>query len=54
VRVATRHLHCRRVGSLAAAGKTWGFVGFRADLVAAGVATGQEDEGEEFDLILVW
>jgi len=28
--------------------------GFRADLVAAGVAIAQEDEGEEFDLILVW
>jgi len=54
VRVATRHLHCRRVGSLAATGKTWWFVGFRVDLVAAGVATSQEGEGEEFDLILVW
>jgi hypothetical protein len=35
-------------------GKTWWFVGFLVDLVAAGVAIGQEGEGEEFDLILVW
>jgi len=42
------------VGSLAAASKTWWFVGFRADLVAAVVTIGQEDEGKEFDLILVW
>ena len=48
------HLHCRRLGSRAAAGKTWWFGCFREDLVAAGVAIGQEEDGEEFDLILVW